>query len=271
MFFSRRDCCVDASDGGAWVAEHGDGVIVEMIDVTPAFYALTSETMADNARNEWIQGFNKAIAAVPDFTLNDAAMLLGQCHRESGGFTDVVENLDYSDPVRLQRIYWGQFKTVDAAKGYLHQPEALANKVYAHRLGNRDLGDGWRYIGRGPLQITGRDEYEALFHALGMPPNTDPNWLVTPFGGAHGAVWFWGWKPGLRSAARRLDHHLATLLVTGAEDATEVSLRSHAANTALAALVARDKPPVAMVQGNTPKPAVTADDLNTKELTQLGA
>jgi putative chitinase len=84
------------------------------------------------------------------------AHILGQCHHESGGFTADVENLNYGAK-GLMGIFKKYFPTEALAKAYERQPEKIANRVYASRMGNGDekSGEGWKYRGRGALQLTG--------------------------------------------------------------------------------------------------------------------
>jgi putative chitinase len=113
------------------------------------------------------------------------AAFLAQTAHESAGFTRLVENLDYSG-ARLMVVWPGRFPTLEKAAPYARQPERLANFVYARRLGNGDeaSGDGWRYRGRGLLQLTGRGNYRstglALTHAFVDTPDaaSEPRWAA---------------------------------------------------------------------------------------------
>ncbi len=92
---------------------------------------------------------------------------LSQILHESNRLESMQENLNYSAE-RMVEIWPGRFPTIDAAAPYAHNPEALANKVYAGRMGNIEPGDGWRYRGRGPIQLTGRDNYEFVGNLIGQ-------------------------------------------------------------------------------------------------------
>ena len=95
------------------------------------------------------------------------AMFLAQCGHESGGFSVFTENLNYSD-YALTQVFRKYFDPLTAKK-YARKPEQIANRVYANRMGNGDeeSGDGWRYRGRGIIQITGKKNYIAFRNWLG--------------------------------------------------------------------------------------------------------
>lgn len=105
---------------------------------------------------------------------------MAQIAHETGGFTIYTENLNYS-AIRLTQVWPSHFPTFDAATPYAHNPEALANFIYAdanrsapYRLGNTQPGDGWRYRGRGLIQTTGRDGYRRVSHELDPDALNDP-------------------------------------------------------------------------------------------------
>lgn len=134
-------------------------------------------------------------AAARKFEINTPRRIqhwLGQLHHESGGFTRLRENLQYS-AARLCEVWPRRFPTPDSTAGFAYNPEALAEKVYGGRadLGNETAGDGARYIGRGPLQITGRANYAAAEDGTGLPLLERPDLAETPTGGSQVAGWFW--------------------------------------------------------------------------------
>jgi putative chitinase len=120
------------------------------------------------------------------------AAFLGQCAVESAGFRAVEEDLGYS-AARLCEVWPNRFPNVEAAAACAHQPEALANRVYANRLGNGDeaSGDGWRFRGRGLIQITGRGNYLRFAQAMGMTLDQAVEHAATRTGAADSAAWFW--------------------------------------------------------------------------------
>lgn len=103
---------------------------------------------------------------------------IGQCWVESKAFTDFEEDLYWRDAERLKRFF-SKITNIEQASSLLRKPEALANVIYADRLGNGDTesGDGWRYRGRGAIQLTGLDNYRAAELALARPYVSQP-WLV---------------------------------------------------------------------------------------------
>ena len=122
------------------------------------------------------------------------AAFLGQCAHESAGFTRLEENLNYSAQ-GLIKTWPSRFKTLDAAKQLERQPTKIANLVYAKRLGNgaSATGDGWRYRGRGLLQITGFSNYRAASLALGVGDLLvrQPDQVAKPKHACMTAAWFW--------------------------------------------------------------------------------
>lgn len=109
-----------------------------------------------------IWGKNTARAAQAYFRLSrvEAAHFFGQLACETGNFKLFSENLNYSAK-RLLEVFPRYFKTLESAQAYVGNPEAIANKVYANRMGNgpEESGDGWRYRGRGAIQLTGKNNY----------------------------------------------------------------------------------------------------------------
>ena len=135
-------------------------------------------------------------AALTAFTINTpkrAAAFLAQAAHESIGFTRLHENLSYSTPERLVEVFKNRFNGLADAAQYLRQPEKLANRVYANRLGNGDepSGDGWRFRGRGLFQLTGRANYMAAGDGLGTDYKANPDLVAEPPDAAFTAAWYW--------------------------------------------------------------------------------
>jgi putative chitinase len=120
------------------------------------------------------------------------AAFLAQIAQESSELRRLAEDLDYST-LRLMQVWPTRFPTAAAAAPYSHMPEKLANHVYAQRLGNGDeaSGDGWRYRGRGLLQITGRANYQVLSEAMDHGFVDGPDDLATMSWAALAAAQWW--------------------------------------------------------------------------------
>jgi putative chitinase len=130
------------------------------------------------------------------------ASFIAQIGHESGQFNRLVESLIYSTPQRLMRVWPKRFPTEVIAAPYVKNESRLANYVYANRLGNGDTdsGDGFRFRGRGLIQITGRSNYAACGQALGLDLLNQPDLLVDPANAALSAAWFWNSR-GLNALA----------------------------------------------------------------------
>lgn len=119
------------------------------------------------------------------------AAFLAQIAHESGQLRALAENLNYSAEALL-RVFPRHFDAAGAA-AYARQPDRIAARVYANRMGNRAeaSGDGWRYRGRGLIQVTGHDNYAACGTALGLDLIAQPELLEQPRPAARSAAWFW--------------------------------------------------------------------------------
>lgn len=121
------------------------------------------------------------------------AAFIAQAAHESADFTRLEENLRYSKPERIAAVFSSSVHSIADALPLVRNPQALANRVYAGRLGNGDeaSGDGWRYRGRGLFQITGRGNYMAAGAALGVDLKTHPDMVAQPESATMTAGWFW--------------------------------------------------------------------------------
>jgi putative chitinase len=150
-------------------------------------------------KNPYIdQWYNALSQLLPDYEINTPqriAAFLAQCAHESGEFTALKENLNYR-AVTLRKIFPKYFPTDEIANQYANLPnkqEAIANRVYANRMGNGDesSGDGFRYCGRGLIQLTGKDNYSWFAASIGISPDEASEYLQTFEGAAQSACWFW--------------------------------------------------------------------------------
>lgn len=119
------------------------------------------------------------------------SMFLAQVGHESGGLRTIKENLNYSAD-GLKRVFPKYFRDVNPAD-YAKKPEKIANRVYGGRMGNgpESTGDGYRYCGRGLIQLTGKSNYEAFAADMGWPLAEATEWLSTEEGATWSAGWFW--------------------------------------------------------------------------------
>lgn len=128
------------------------------------------------------------------------AHFLAQCGHESGGFRVTNENLNYSAK-GLNGIFKKYFPTEAAAAAYARNPQKIANKVYSNRMGNgtEASGDGYKFRGRGYIQLTGRDNYTAFGKSIGIDIPSNPDSVATTYALAS-AAWFFS-KNGLHRIA----------------------------------------------------------------------
>jgi putative chitinase len=140
----------------------------------------------------WIKALNEAMERFEINTPYRGAAFLAQIAHESGELGRLVENLNYSAK-RLMQVWPSRFSTLAKAQHYEHNPEKLANYVYADRLGNGDeaSGDGWKFRGRGLIQVTGRGNYQTAAKALGLALGQQPELLEQPGPAALSAAQFW--------------------------------------------------------------------------------
>lgn len=143
------------------------------------------------------------------------AHFLAQISHESGSFKYVSENLNYSAKA-LYAVFRKYFPTLAAAEGYARQPEKIANKVYANRIGNGSeaSGDGWKYRGRGLIQLTGKDNYKSFSEATGQDFVSNPELVAKPEWALSSAGWFWK-KRRINRYADTDDIHMVTKLING--------------------------------------------------------
>lgn len=116
---------------------------------------------------------------------------LGQILHESALLTRLTENLNYTTPERIQAVWPARFSTPQEAALYVKNPEALANKVYGGRMGNSHPGDGFKYAGRGLLQVTGRTNYIGLGQVLKLNLLDQPQLLAEPVWALRASIAWW--------------------------------------------------------------------------------
>ena len=160
-------------------------------------FILTKEQLAQLLPgNPYLDHWHHALEqALPDYDINTpqrVAAFVAQCAHESGGFRALKENLNYK-AVTLRKIFPKYFPTDALAAQYANKPERIANRIYANRMGNgaETSGDGYRYCGRGLIQLTGKDNYTFFAGSVNIPVEEASDYLATFEGAAQSACWFW--------------------------------------------------------------------------------
>jgi putative chitinase len=141
---------------------------------------------------EWADPLNETFSRFGINSVVQQAAFIGQCGHECGQFRILEENLNYR-AATLMRLWPKRFPTLEIANEYAGNPKKIANKVYANRMGNRDesSGDGFRFRGRGCIQLTGSTNFYNAGKALGMDFWAEPGLVATPKYAALTAGWFW--------------------------------------------------------------------------------
>lgn len=160
------------------------------------------------------------LEVLPQYDITDVARtaaFMAQCAHESGGFTMLSENLNYSAQ-GLMGVFKKYFPTLELANAYARQPEKIANRVYGGRMGNgpETSGEGWKFRGRGLIQLTGKDNYrrcsEYLFEDWTLLEV--PDCLTQPYYALHSACWFWSANK-LNTLADQQDIRMMTKRING--------------------------------------------------------
>ncbi|WP_442108685.1 glycoside hydrolase family 19 protein [Pseudomonas sp. NUPR-001] len=146
----------------------------------------------------FLPALNRAMARFKIDSRVRQAAFLAQAGHESGQLRNLVENLNYSAEALVRT--WPSRFTTESAAACARQPEKIANTVYSGRMGNTRLGDGWRYRGRGLIQLTGRANYASAGVGLALPLEDQPELLEQPEHAAMSAAWWWV-KHGLNELA----------------------------------------------------------------------
>jgi len=162
---------------------------------------------------KWLQPLLDTFIKYNISTTQRQASFIGQCQHESNNFRTLEENLHYSAD-GLMRTWPSRFPSRDVAEQFANNPEKIANKVYAGRMGNTEDGDGWAYHGRGLIQLTGRDNYTAAAQSLGYSYIDNPELLLQPKHAALTAGWFWN-KKGLNELADAQEYGQMTKRING--------------------------------------------------------
>lgn len=150
-------------------------------------------------KNPYIDHWHNALSQLlPDYEINTGkriAAFVAQCAHESGNFLVLKENLNYRWQT-LRKLFPKYFPDDALAQDYASRPnkqEAIANRIYANRMGNgpEESGDGYRYSGKGLIQITGKHNYTWFAQSIGVSVEEAAEYMLTFEGAAQSACWFW--------------------------------------------------------------------------------
>lgn len=199
-------------------------------------------------------------------TVNRIAGFMAQAGHESGDFKTLQENLNYSETNLLKTF--GRYFTKETAKQFARKPELIANRVYddanrTNKLGNTQPGDGWRFRGRGLIQLTGRWNYDKFGNTIGMTAEQAAAYMETKKGAMESALWFWK-NHNLNRFADADDIKGMSQVVNGGDNGMSDRVARYSRNkTALAAFTAPSAPvnPPITDAVTTPTPPSTARSL----------
>lgn len=163
----------------------------------------------------FVEVLNELLPKYEINTVNRVAGFLAQCGHESNGFSVLKENLNYGAQ-GLLGLFKKYFPDAGTAKKYERQPEKIANRIYANRMGNgpESSGEGWKFRGRGAIQLTGKDNYSQFAKSIGKTLDDTVAYLETVDGAVESACWFWS-KNGLNAICDKDDIVLMTKRING--------------------------------------------------------
>jgi putative chitinase len=162
---------------------------------------------------KWLEPLSETCSRYEINTPARQAAFIGQCAHESGNFKALQENLNYSAE-GLMKTWPSRFPTKEIADQYARQPTKIAGKVYNGRMGNTSEEEAAKYMGRGLIQLTGKEMYVNCGAGLGVDLVSSPELLLTPQYAVLSAGWFWN-KKGLNSLADSGDFETMTKRING--------------------------------------------------------
>ena len=165
--------------------------------------------------HKWLGPLEETFAKYDISTPKRQAAFIGQCQHESANFKTLEENLHYKAE-SLMKVWPSRFTDKIVADAYANNPEKIANKVYGGRMGNgnEESGDGWKYHGRGLIQLTGKENYERCGASINVDLINNPDYLLDPKYATLSAGWFWNRK-GLNELADAKDIETMTKRING--------------------------------------------------------
>jgi putative chitinase len=163
--------------------------------------------------HKWLAPLEEVFVKYDISTPVRQACFIGQCAHESGNFKTLQENLNYSSE-GLMKTWPSRFPTKEIADQYARNPAKIAGKVYNGRLGNTNEEEASNFLGRGLIQLTGKENYANCGTALGLDLVGNPALLIEPKYATLSAGWFWN-KKGLNSLADAADIETMTKRING--------------------------------------------------------
>jgi putative chitinase len=163
--------------------------------------------------HKWLAPLEETFAKYDISTPVRQACFIGQCAHESGNFKTLQENLNYSAE-GLMKTWPSRFPNLEYAVNYARNPAKIAGKVYNGRLGNTSEEEAAKYLGRGLIQLTGKENYANCGTALSIDLVGNPTLLIEPKYAALSAGWFWN-KKGLNGLADASDIETMTKRING--------------------------------------------------------
>jgi putative chitinase len=163
--------------------------------------------------HKWLAPLEETFVKYDISTPQRQAAFIGQCAHESGNFKALQENLNYSAE-GLMKTWPSRFATKEIADQYARQPAKIAGKVYNGRLGNTSEEEASNFLGRGLIQLTGKENYANCGTAIGIDLIGNPTLLTEPKYAAMSAGWFWN-KKGLNALADAQDYETMTKRING--------------------------------------------------------
>lgn len=165
---------------------------------------------------DWYKALNEILPDYDITSVQRVACFLGQTQHESGNYRAVRENLNYKAE-GLIKIFGSHFPGgLAEAKQYEHNQERIANRIYANRMGNgsEESGDGFKFRGRGLIQLTGRENYQFFADSIGESVDDIPTFLETFEGAVQSACYFWE-ASKLNALADAMDIKQMTRVING--------------------------------------------------------
>jgi putative chitinase len=163
--------------------------------------------------HKWLAPLEETFVKYDISTPQRQAAFIGQCAHESGNFKTLQENLNYSAE-GLMKTWPSRFPTKEIADQYARQPAKIAGKVYNGRLGNTSEEEAAKFLGRGLIQLTGKENYANCGSGIGVDLLGNPDWLLDPKYACLSAGWFFN-KKGLNALADSSDIETMTKRING--------------------------------------------------------